>query len=182
MEKNKTVYQLKVSLQDTKPLIWRKFLVESDIKLPELNDILQVCMGWSNSHLHQFITRDKTYYGVPDPDFENDMLDETKIRLDSLLAMEKDLIIYEYDFGDSWEHKIELVKILPIKAGITLPFCIAGKNACPPEDVGGIPGFYNFVEIMKSPSHPEHEEMLEWYGRKFDPSEFDIDEINGMLH
>jgi len=98
-----------------------------------------------------------------------------------LLKKEKDSLIYEYDFGDSWEHKIILEKILPYDASLKVPSCIKGKRACPPEDCGGIWGYQNLVEIIKDPSHPEHEEMLEWLGGEFDPEYFDMNETNRML-
>ena len=152
----------------------------SDLKLGAFHDVIQVAMGWTDSHLHQFIAN-KVFYGIPDDDFGLEMEDESKYKLSQLLKKEKDSLIYEYDFGDSWEHKILLEKILPFDTKIALPVCIKGKRACPPEDCGGIWGYEELLETISDPKHPEHEDMLEWLGGEFDPEEFDLEEINGDL-
>jgi len=119
---------------------------------------------------------------MPDLDFDSmEMLNEQRYQLNQLLKSEKDSILYEYDFGDSWEHKITLEKILPFDPAIFLPTCIKGKGACPPEDVGGIWGYYSFLEAIADPAHEEHEDYKEWIGGEFDPIVCDIDEINAML-
>ncbi|MGA7978746.1 MAG: plasmid pRiA4b ORF-3 family protein [Chromatiaceae bacterium] len=177
----RTTYQLKITLKGAKPPIWRRFLIESSVTLAKLHDAIQIVMGWTNAHLHQFIA-DGEYFGVPDPDFGLDeVLDEKKYKLNQLLMDEKDSISYEYDFGDSWTHKITLEKILPFDAKAQLPFCVKGKGACPPEDVGGIWGYYNFLEALNDPEHSEHEDYLEWMGGGFDPAAFDIEEVNKLL-
>jgi hypothetical protein len=174
------VYQIKISLIGAKPPIWRTVLVSGDIGLDSFHDVIQVAMGWTDSHLHQFITK-QVFYGIPDDDFELEMEDETKYKLSQLLSKEKDTIIYEYDFGDSWEHKILLEKILPFDTKTVLPVCIKGKRACPPEDCGGIWGYEELLETISDPKHPEHEDMLEWLGGEFDPEEIDLEEINEDL-
>ena len=174
------IYQIKVTLTGSKPPIWRRLLVSSLITLSKLHKVLQIAMGWTDSHLHQFIAYGR-FYGQPDPDFDFEVLDESKVRLDSLLKKDKDSITYEYDFGDSWEHKIELEKVLPFDPKITLPVCIKGKRACPPEDVGGIWGYQSFLHAIRDPNHPEHEEYLEWIGEEFDPEYFNVDKINELL-
>ena len=100
-----TIYQIKISLIGAKPPIWRTVLVPGDIALAAFHDVIQVTMGWTDSHLHQFIAN-RVFYGVPDDDFELEMEDETQYKLSQLLTKEKESLIYEYDFGDSWEHKI----------------------------------------------------------------------------
>ena len=176
----RSIYQIKISLIGAKPPIWRTVLVASDLGLGAFHDVIQVAMGWTNSHLHQFID-DKKSYGIPDDDFELEMEDESEYKLSQLLKKEKDTLTYEYDFGDSWEHKILLEKILPYDSSTLLPVCIKGKRACPPEDCGGIWGYEELLEIISDPKHPEHEDMLEWLGGEFDPDEFDLEEINGDL-
>ena len=109
------------------------------------------------------------------------MEDETKYKLSQLLKKEKDSLIYEYDFGDSWEHKILLEKILPDDGKTVLPVCIKGKRACPPEDCGGIWGYEELLGTISDPKHPDYEDMLEWLGGEFDPDEFDLEELNGDL-
>lgn len=174
-------YQLKISLRGAKPPIWRRMLIASSVPLPRFHEALQILMGWTDYHLHQFVVGGQ-YYGTPDPDFGFDeVLDERRYRLSQILDLEKDSIIYEYDFGDGWEHKITLEKILPFDPKAQLPLCVKGKGACPPEDVGGIWGYANFLEALANPAHEEHEDLKEWVGGEFDPDAFDVDEVNAML-
>ncbi len=175
-----SIYQLKVTLKESKPPIWRRILVASNISLHKLHNIIQITMGWDNSHLHQFIVQGQ-FYGAPDFDMTDDMEDEKNVSLDQVMYNPKGKLIYEYDFGDSWEHVILLEKILPPEAGIQYPVCVKGKRACPPEDSGGIWGYAELMETIQDPDHPEHEEMLEWLGGDFDPEAFDLDEINRRL-
>lgn len=176
----KSIYQIKISLIGAKPPIWRTVLVANDLDLSAFHDVIQIAMGWTDSHLHQFMDDNKSY-GIPDEDLEVEMEDEAEYKLFQLLIKEKDTLTYEYDFGDSWEHKILLEKILPYNSSTLLPVCIKGKRACPPEDCGGIWGYEELLEIISNPKHPEHEDMLEWLGGEFDPDEFDIEEINEDL-
>jgi hypothetical protein len=156
-------YQIKVTLKGSKPPIWRRLLVPSSITLSKFHHVLQIAMGWTNSHMHQFVAGDR-FYGEPDPDFESHVIDGRNVRLDRLLNREKDTITYEYDFGDGWEHKIELEKVQPFDPEVSLPICVTGRLACPPEDVGGIWGYQNFLRAVQEPSHAEHREYLEWVG------------------
>ncbi|MGB5732932.1 MAG: plasmid pRiA4b ORF-3 family protein [Thiohalocapsa sp.] len=175
------IYQLKVTLKGSKPPIWRRFLIASSVTLPELHGALQVIMGWTDSHLHQF-TAGGREFGVLDPNFGlDDVTDEKGVRLDRLLANEKDSMRYEYDFGDGWEHAILLEKALPPEPNKVLPVCINAKGGCPPEDVGGLWGYYNFLDTIKDPKHSEHEELKEWVGGDFDPDAYDIDWVNQQL-
>jgi hypothetical protein len=175
-------YQLKIGLNGSKPPIWRRFLIANSATLPELHMAIQIIMGWTNSHLHQFIVGD-SYYGMPDPDFDMDLntIDESQYRISQLLKTEKDSIVYEYDFGDGWEHKITLEKILTFDPKQNLPFCIKAKGACPPEDVGGIWGYYDFLEAINDSKHSEHQSYKEWIGDDFDSDAYDIEETNKVL-
>jgi hypothetical protein len=177
-----SIYQIKVALRDSKPPIWRRIQVSSDINLGKLHRILQVVMGWTDSHLHQFIAGG-TYYGEPDPNYSNmyDMRDEKRVKLYQLVRGEKSKLRYQYDFGDSWEHELLVEKILPPEPGVHYPICLKGKRACPPEDVGGVWGYDSFLEAIGDPNHPEHDDMQEWIGGEFDPEAFDLDEINEAL-
>jgi len=175
------VYQLKVLLEGSKPPIWRRILVRDSVTLDELHAILQIVMGWTDSHLHQFIAN-RNIYGVPDPEFDFEpILDERDFKLKDLLKKEKQSIRYEYDFGDGWMHKITLEKILPYDPDTALPICIKARGACPPEDVGGIWGYYNFLEAISDKKHPEHQEYKEWIGGEFDPAAYDIQGVNELL-
>ncbi len=177
----RSTYQIKVTLNGVKPPIWRRILIPSDITLGDLHAVLQIVMGWTNSHLHQFISG-RTLYGIKDDDFmfDLDIKDENRYRINDLLKKEKDWIKYEYDFGDGWEHKILLEKVLPFKKE-KLPICIKGKRACPPEDCGGIWGYQNLLEILRNPEHEEYEDFIDWLGGKFEPEAFDIEKINHIL-
>ena len=180
----RSIYQLKVSLEGSKPPIWRRLLVKSDIKLDVLHLALQISMGWTNSHLHQYISRDRKFYGIKDDDFEMDgfeMHDETTVRLSNILKAEKDSLIYEYDFGDSWTHKIIIEKILPFDTTKKLPYCVTGKRACPPENCGGIWGYSDLLKALEDPKHEEHDEMLDWLDGEFDPAYLNRREINQLL-
>jgi hypothetical protein len=176
----KSIYQIKITLIGAKPPIWRTVLVSGDIGLSAFHEVIQKTMGWRNCHLHQFIANN-VFYGIPDDDFGMEIEDETKYKISHLLKKEKDTIKYEYDFGDSWEHKILLEKVLPFDGKTALPVCSKGKRACPPEDCGGIWGYEELLEAISDPRHPEHESMLEWLGGEFDPEEFDLEDINEDL-
>jgi len=174
------IYQLKVTLKEVKPPVWRRLLVASNISLSHLHHALQIAMGWTDSHLHQFV-HGSMCYGEPDPDLQESGQDERKFRLDQLLKKEKDWLRYEYDFGDGWEHRVVLEKVLPFEPSAVLPACVDGKRACPPEDCGGPWGYEELLQTLSDPSDPEREEMLEWIGEDFDPEEFDLEEVIEIL-
>lgn len=174
-------YQLKISLKGSKPPIWRRLLIADSVSLAQLHQAIQIAMGWTDSHLHQFIVGGKLF-GTADSDFDDmETLDESGYKLGQIMKTEKDSIIYEYDFGDGWEHTITLEKILPFDPKERLPQCVKGKGACPPEDVGGIWGYYEFLEALQDAEHPEHESYVEWAGGEFDPQHCDVEEINALL-
>ena len=169
-------YRLKVTLRGARPPIWRRLEVDAAVTLVNLHDILQVVMGWTDSHLHQY-RRGSTYYGQSDPEFEMRREDERRIRLNQVLRKPKDRMVYEYDFGDGWEHDVVLESSGVVAEGGSSVRVVAGKGACPPEDVGGIGGYYRFLKAIQDPKDPEHHDMLEW-GGPFDPNAFDINELN----
>jgi hypothetical protein len=172
------VFQIKITLKHIRPQIWRRIQVPADIKLGRLHDIIQAVMGWEDCHLHQFI-RGRDRYGNPDPEFPDGTISEKNIRLDKI-AKPGDTFIYEYDFGDSWQHEIKIEKILPPEDQ-RYPVCLAGKRACPPEDCGGFPGYLHLLEALSDPGHEEHEDMRDWIGGDFDPEAFDLVETNKAL-
>lgn len=173
------LYQLKISLNNTKPVIWRRILVVSDIKLPDLHKVIQTVMGWTNTHLHQFII-DGKFYSEPDDESFAECLDYRKIKLNKVLTEVKKTIKYEYDFGDGWEHKIVLEKILH-DSTLKYPVCLDGKRNCPPEDCGGSYGYDDMLKIISDPANERYDEMMEWLGNGFDPEYINIEEINEML-
>lgn len=177
------VYQLKIILRDVRPPIWRRVLVTDATTLHQLHWIVQAAMGWTNSHLHQFIIDDE-YYSQKDfelDDWGHEVKNENRVRLAALSLAPKRKFTYEYDFGDGWEHEIMVEKVLTSEAGARYPQCVAGKRACPLEDCGGVWGYERFLEVIKDEDDPEHEEMLEWAGGSFDPEAFNLEEVNQEL-
>jgi hypothetical protein len=171
-------FQIKITLNDIKPPIWRRILVAPEIKLDKLHDVLQIVMGWTNSHLHQF----KTPLGdIADPAFElEEAKSSKKTTLQSVLPGPNSHIIYEYDFGDSWEHQILLENVVELDDPV-LAVCLEGARAYPPEDCGGPWDYANLCTILKNPRHPEYKSMNEWLGFRFDPEAFDVEAINKQL-
>ena len=137
-------------------------------------------MGWEDYHMHQFIVGG-VMYGNADMMEDFDTVDEKTVTLDKIVRREKFKFIYEYDFGDGWEHELLIEKILPVEEGKAYPVCLTGKRACPPEDCGGIWGYSSFLEAVQDPDHPEHEEMLDWAGGEFNAAAFDLREVNAEL-
>ena len=170
------VYQIKITLSHLRPPIWRRILVQ-DCSLDKLHEHIQTAMGWTNSHLHDFRIGEKRYAdpGLMEEEFEElGYGGSTAIELSEVLPKSagRFRFIYQYDFGDSWEHEVLFEKRLPAVAGQKYPVCLAGARACPPEDVGGIPGFCDFLDAIEDPDHEQHDELLEWAG-PFDPEAFD---------
>ena len=180
-------YQIKVLLADIKPPIWRRLVVDSRVPLDALHDVIQVSMGWTDSHMHQFVDRDGVTYSEPyddnfAPSFGRKMIDESAVLLNEVLKNEKDWLKYEYDFGDGWEHKIILEKIMPQKKNQLPIVCIKGRRACPPEDCGGPWGYKHMLEQLAAPEDDEeYAELLEWLGDDFEPENFDMQETNQIL-
>lgn len=170
------VYQFKITLLGVKPLIWRRIQVP-DGTLDDLHEHIQTAMGWTNSHLHQFMIRGRRY-GDPelldDDLLEDELGDSTHTELSVLLAKARKPMkfSYEYDFGDSWEHEVIFEGVVAAEAGVRYPRCTDGACACPPEDVGGVWGYAEFLEAIRNPKHEEHVDMLEWIGGKFNPEQF----------
>jgi hypothetical protein len=175
------VYELRVVLSWIEPPIWRRIQVTADTTLAGLHHTLQIVMGWQDSHLHRFRVGDD-YYG--DATFEElELIPEDRTRLDEVAPGPGARLLYEYDFGDSWEHEIEVERVLDSEPGVRYPRCIEGARSAPPEDCGGVPGYEDLLAAIADPRHPEREELLEWVGGDFDPEAFDIDAVNrGLGH
>ena len=176
------IYQLKVTLSDSEPPIWRRFVVDGQISLGDLHSVIQLVMGWSDSHLHHFVV-DDAYYGLQDPELSEEgpgTLDEQSFTLTQVAPRPGGSLVYEYDFGDSWKHVIEVEGITEPAAGVSYPRCLVGERCCPPEDVGGIWGYEEFLAALRNAGHPEHSTYIEWVG-DFDPERFDVDRVNERL-
>jgi hypothetical protein len=176
------LYELKVTLRGSKPAIWRRLQVPGSIKLNRLHEVFQVVMGWTDSHLHQFVDPPIVYSVPSGEDYTGvERLDERRFRLADLARHEKASFTYEYDFGDGWEHDVVVEKIVSAGPEKKRAVCLAGENACPPEDCGGIWGYYELLEAVNNPKHEAHQEMLDWLGDQFDPGRFDLQEVNATL-
>jgi hypothetical protein len=182
MPTSKKIYQIKVTLNDIHPPVWRCILVTQDTTLSEFHNILQVVMGWGNYHLHQFTINDVSFIDPRiDEDASSEFKDEANYSLDQVIPQEGVQFTYEYDFGDGWNHTLIIEKILSSEGGIFYPHCLEGKRACPPEDVGGAWGYEEFVKAIRDPFHDQHEHFLSWIGGEFDPEAFDLEDINTQL-
>lgn len=178
--KTDQVLILHIEFKWIKPSVWRRVAVPENITLSKLHQVIQAVFGWSDSHLHEFEI-DGESYGVPDPDWGPPVISEQRKKLISVLYGKK-TFRYVYDFGDNWELRIKVEKTLPAIIFPQVPCCIDGANRRPPEDVGGVPGYEDFLAALADPNHPGHETMSEWYGDdEFDPTAFDCEWTNEWL-
>jgi hypothetical protein len=164
------------------PPIWRRVVVPAGLSLAELHGIVQVVMGWENSHLHEWrVGRER--YGVPDPGgfgFDDDLIDERTVRLLDV-APPGSQLEYAYDFGDSWEHEVVVEAPLnPDDVG-AVPTCEDGARACPPEDIGGVPGYYELVQALRKPDSSEWGRELAETLPAFDPEAFSVERVNQLF-
>jgi hypothetical protein len=167
------IVRLRISLNDIEPEIWRTVEMPSTGSLKLLHDVIQAAMGWEDYHLWHFEAGDRRY-GVPNPEWPDHTLAAAKnVKLGPLLDRGFHEITYTYDMGDDWRHTIVVEEIGPADAGTVYPRFVTGEGRCPPEDVGGLPGFELFLDAMRDPAHEEHSRLLEWYGEPFDPGDID---------
>jgi hypothetical protein len=205
---HESIHELKIRLAGSRPPIWRRVAVPSDATLAELHEIVQIAMGWLDCHLHQFRLKtgaqrpaarevrqlmfagkwdevarlmrvDRTFTDLRVEDMDGE--DERRFTISELCPQPKNKIIYEYDFGDGWEHTITVEKVHLPQESIRCPVCLKGKRACPPEDCGGIWGYYDMLEAVADPKHSEHATWRGWLPEDFDPEAFDLEEVNAML-
>lgn len=174
-------FLVRVSLKDIAPPVWRRLVVPQDVRLPRLHKIIQAAMGWKDYHLHQFLVGD-VRFAAPDDEYLPGPIDYANIGLNQIAPRRGATCVYEYDFGDSWEHLIEVEEELPVEFVTTaIPFCVDGQRACPPEDAGGPSGYERLVEALHDPSNEEHDDLRRWAGGRFDPEAFDLDAANRRL-
>ncbi len=190
---DKATFVVRLDLDGAKPPIWRRLRLASDMPLSELHQVIQLAMGWTDSHLHHFQMgpRVKDFRMIPfatgDDFSDGDVhgIFEGEVRLDQVLAEPGDRLFYEYDFGDAWHHTIKLEQIEGWAADAPDAACIAGRRACPPEDVGGISGYELLLDALAGKIEPDEAdwlaEQLDWLPDGFDPAEFDVDQVNELL-
>lgn len=175
------IYQFKVTLIGVTPPIWRRIQVTGGYSLAQLHLALQFAMGWENYHLYMFRIGSKKY-GPPDPDGVDELglVDAKRIRLSAAMPTVGATVTYVYDYGDDWEHELLLEAIVMPAPDTTYPRCTEGERRCPPEDVGGISGYADYLEAMADPTHERHEEMMMWRG-PFDSANFSVEQVNQEL-
>ena len=177
-----SIYQLKLTLSHVRPPVWRRVEVPADMSLYRLAAIIVTAMGWSGGHLHQYRI-DGEYYGLPDQEFADDfeIINERETSLKDIVEKQEiSRFIFEYDFGDGWDHGVEFEGAVAPEKGAQYPRCIKGARRCPPEDCGGPHGYADFLKAIRDPKHPEHESMREWIGGDFNPEEFDLEEFSNF--
>lgn len=173
------IYQLKVTLLDVTPPVWRRVLVPAAYTLDRIHRVIQYAMGWQAYHLHSFDIGGEQY-GEPDPVGGLGVDDELETRLDAV-AGKGDVLRYTYDFGDWWEHDVTVEDVLAADPDERYPVCVDGARACPPEDVGGAFGYAEFLTALADTRHPRYELMRSWLGREFDPEAFDPGRATTLL-
>lgn len=180
------VIQLRVSIQHSDPLIFRTVLVKKATTFFELHHIIQIVMGWQNYHLFEF-NLDGYRVGIIEESEKGNgygsdqVLDASAVKIADILSGDKETFKYNYDFGDCWMHEISLERMLEKEPKVIYPLCIEGQYSCPPEDCGGISGFYHILDIIQNKEHPEYKETRQWVGKKYDPDNFDRNKVNRKL-
>ncbi len=183
---------VRLDLDDARPPIWRRLRLASDLPLSQLHDVIQTAMGWEDCHLHHFVMgptsrdlRKQPFLGPFDIEEGEQGIAETDVRLDQVVSKPGHRLFYEYDFGDSWWHTIKLEKVEPWPEDGPDAFCLDGKRACPPEDIGGIWGYLELLDCLAGRTDgtdPEHVKMmLDWLPPDYDPASFSVDEVNDAL-
>lgn len=176
-----TITRLKITLEGIEPLVSRILEVAADIRLDRLHLVIQAAMGWENSHLYEFMAG-TARWTLPDPACGNDTLPVSKASLaDVIDAAGTAPIRYVYDFGDYWAHAIDVTTTGDPAPGNLYPRLVDITGRCPPEDVGGLPGYEHFLKAISDEAHAEHEDLAEWAGGPFDPHVPDADELRSEV-
>jgi Plasmid pRiA4b ORF-3-like protein len=172
------VFRLRIQLRHVDPVVWRRVLVPGSVRMAKLADMLIAAMGWNSSHLHAFEVNGK-HYGMHFDDWPDEEIDEKTVTVLQALRDER-RFRFDYDFGDNWQHDVTIESLTWSYFGLKYAVVLDGDRACPPDDVGGVPGYAEFVEAMGDPHHEEHEDYVEWVGGTFDPAEFDLAGANAL--
>lgn len=175
-----TVHELQVTLLDVSPPVWRRLRVPSAVTLSALHSILQVAFGWQDAHLHEWRVGGRTYGLADEESWGEDLADESSAVLGELAPADS-VLHYDYDFGDGWEHLVEVLAVEPYDPTRPPVLLLAGARAAPPEDSGGPLGYEHLLDALADEDDPEHDEMMEWVGDGFDPDELDVQAVNRRL-
>jgi hypothetical protein len=173
------LYEIKVQLQEIEPPVWRILRMRPHTTLSRLHKVLQRAMGWENYHLYLFEVEGKRF-GEPSPEWDIEVLDSRKMTLEKIFSEGMKSFVYEYDPGDRWRHDITLLDTVEGETEEKIA-CVAGARACPPEDCGSTPGYYELLVALSDPDHEDHNAMLEWVGGKYDPNAFDVATVDKAL-
>ncbi len=173
--------QLVVTLEGSDPPIWRRVIVPERMTFADLHRVIQISMGWSNSHLHRFEVA-----GEHLTEFEEDIavgaIDSRQVEIrDMKLNRKGKVFSYLYDFGDEWQHEILVEDRLSVEDKAQFPLCVAGERACPPDDSGGVPGYERHLSVRLDPDHPAAEYTAGWLDPEFDPERFDAHRVNSVF-
>lgn len=181
----KQLYLFRIELLYTEPTIWRRFYVPAAMNLERFHHIIQIVMGWENYHLYEFIAKEQRF--MPG-DIDGEALEPSEYRLSEIVTRKGEVMQYYYDMGDNWEHKLKLEDAMFVPPDPKRHIgCLEGVRACPPEDTGGIPGYYRFCEVMADPGHEDYEDLSGWYrevygtDKPYDSECFDLKAVNRQL-
>ena len=183
MAESETVAVIRIELEDVEPLIWRRAAVPASITLKGLHDVIQAAMGWFNCHMWEFSVGDRIY-GMPFPDDEDwgrRVYRAKGMRLAKLAEDGVERFDYNYDFGDDWRHRVVIEAVRAAEPGMLYPQFLGGERRCPPEDVGGMPGYYEFLDAIAKPKSKAGRDALDWYGQAYDPDDIDEEQITISL-
>lgn len=177
------VYVIKVTLLGSEPPIWRRIEVLPTASLAMLHHVIQCVMGWEDDHLHCFEAQGRRFAAANPLGeiYDDGEGNEYDVTIGEVLRTKRMKMRYEYDFGDCWQHELVLEDVVAPEPGAQYPRCTAGERACPPEDCGGLWGYYNMLEALSDPEHEDHEHFNEWLGGHFDPDEFNPAKANSAL-
>ncbi len=178
---SETLYQLKVTLAESDPPIWRRVVVPATMTLKQLHLVLQVVMGWTNFHLYQFRLGEALFGDPEDDDYGMGVRPAGRKRLSALVKEGVESFVYEYDLGDDWQHDVVVEETVMTDGYRGYPAYLEGERACPPEDSGGIDRYHEILEVIREPEHEEYEDWLQWLGEDFDPEMFDRRGVNRTL-
>jgi len=173
------VVRIRASLREVAPEVWRRVVVPADFTLAELHHVLQAAFAWDDTHLHVF-KAGGARYGLAHVDAPADELDESRYGVGDVLGPGA-TAQYEYDFGDSWVHELQVEAVERADPLVTYPVCTGGARARPPEDCGGSSGYERLLQALADPGHEEHVSLRRWVGGFFDPEGFDLNAVNREL-
>ncbi|EEW23721.1 plasmid pRiA4b ORF-3 family protein [Rhodobacter ferrooxidans] len=177
------IARIRIDLEHLEPRIWRRVEVSLTTNLRSLHEVIQAVMPWENTHLYQFTIGDRVY-GEPSPEdaaWGRKIYQAKGMRLGTLIGRGVTKFVYTYDFGDDWQHRITVESVGVADPALDYPVFIDGERRAPPEDVGGPPGFMDFIEAVAKRSHPQHKDMVRWYGGPFHPTDFAAADIAAGL-